>query len=232
MLAWDRCGKPFEAKSLIGVPCFGGLDLAATDDLCAFVMVFNHEDLYWAIPHFWCPAPKVERRHLGGVPYAAWRDAGLLTVTDDDTTDYIRIYEDICSLRDDEGYSIQEIGFDPAEALMLAKQLEGAGFEMVKFAQTHTNFNEPCKMLETWITNGKLRHGGHKVLRWNAANVALDRKLQRATDGSAPQQAALRMPSKAKSGDKIDGIVALLMGAGRMMANPGATSGPSIFFMK
>jgi phage terminase large subunit-like protein len=49
------------------------------------------------------------------------------------------------------------------------------------------------------VLTGKLRHGGHPVLRWCAANVTVD------TD-----HAENIKPSKKKSSERIDGIAALV----------------------
>jgi phage terminase large subunit-like protein len=53
--------------------------------------------------------------------------------------------------------------------------------------------------MESLLANIQLRHGGNPILRWMADNV----EIQYTGDG-------LFKPSKSKSGDKIDGISALL----------------------
>ena len=51
---------------------------------------------------------------------------------------------------------------------------------------------------------GKIRHGKHPVLDWNMANVVID------------QDAAGNIkPNKKKSTEKIDGVVAMIMGFAR-----------------
>jgi hypothetical protein len=59
--------------------------------------------------------------------------------------------------------------------------------------------------LERLILEGKLRHGGHPILRWMAGNVEVE------TDAAGNQK-----PSKAKSSERIDGIVALNMAIARV----------------
>ena len=60
-----------------------------------------------------------------------------------------------------------------------------------------------------------LRHGNNPILRWMASNVTVE------TDAAGNLK-----PSKKKSTEKIDGIVALTMAIGRAMvtgeAKPGA----------
>lgn len=53
---------------------------------------------------------------------------------------------------------------------------------------------------------GQLHHGGNPVLRWMASNVTVRTDV-----------AGNIRPDKQNSTDKIDGIVALVMGLGRAM---------------
>jgi phage terminase large subunit-like protein len=50
------------------------------------------------------------------------------------------------------------------------------------------------------LLSGRIRHAGHPVLRWNAGNVAVEMDA-----------AGNLKPTKEKSPEKIDGIVALIM---------------------
>ena len=61
--------------------------------------------------------------------------------------------------------------------------------------------NAPTKKLEELVLAGQLAHGGNPVLRWMASNVSLE------TDAADNWK-----PSKKKSRERIDGIVALIMG--------------------
>ncbi len=56
---------------------------------------------------------------------------------------------------------------------------------------------------------GRLRHGDHPVLRWMASAISVE------TDTAGNLK-----PSKKKSTDRIDGIVAAIMGLGRAMLAP------------
>ena len=73
------------------------------------------------------------------------------------------------------------------------------------------------------VVGGKLLHGGHPVLAWQAGNVAIQQDTA----------AGNIKPSKAKSTERIDGIVALVMAIGiyaaqEIAADPQA---PEIFFL-
>ncbi|MGH9818329.1 MAG: terminase TerL endonuclease subunit, partial [Candidatus Acidiferrales bacterium] len=63
--------------------------------------------------------------------------------------------------------------------------------------------------LEKLVVSGRLRHGGHAVLRWMASNVSVELDA-----------AGNLKPSRKKSVEKIDGIVAAVMALGRALAEP------------
>jgi phage terminase large subunit-like protein len=60
--------------------------------------------------------------------------------------------------------------------------------------------NAPTKRLMEMVLSGEVAHDGNPVLRWMASNVI-----------AAKDPAGNIKPDKAKSREKIDGIVALIM---------------------
>ena len=75
---------------------------------------------------------------------------------------------------------------------------------MVGFGQGFASMSAPTKDLLRLILDGKLAHGGHQVLRWMADNMVV-----------SSDAAGNVKPNKAKSREKIDGIVAGIMGLDR-----------------
>jgi phage terminase large subunit-like protein len=98
-------------------------------------------------------------------------------------------------------YYVSQVAIDRWNATQLATQLSGDGFEMIAFGQGYASMSAPTKKLEEVVLARRLRHGGHPVLRWMAGNVSIE---QDAADNWKP--------SKKKSCERIDGIVALVMG--------------------
>jgi phage terminase large subunit-like protein len=84
---------------------------------------------------------------------------------------------------------------------------------MVEVRQGPKSMAEPTKELEALVKSRRLNSGGNPVLRWNAANVTVR------TDPNDNY-----MPDKAKSYERIDGIVALLMGLGRAIVSANSQS--------
>ena len=77
---------PIDLSDLEGRVCYGGLDLASTTDITAFVLVFppyGDDDKYTVAPWFWIPEDnlklRVARDH---VPYDLWQSQGFLQTTE------------------------------------------------------------------------------------------------------------------------------------------------------
>ena len=211
MEAWDSCEQPYTAEELHGRACYAGLDLSSTLDLTALVLVFPRtEDEgggFDLLPYFFVPNENIaKRQHDDGVPYIQWKEDGHVIATDGDIVDYAFIRKKILELQNDH-YNIREVVLDRWNATQLAVQLEQEGFTVGFFGQGYRSMSAPCKQLEAMIMGKRLRHGGHPVLRWNATVCA------------AEEDAAGNIKlSKRRSTERIDGLVATVMGIGRANA--------------
>jgi phage terminase large subunit-like protein len=201
---WDTCEIPYFNTT----ECFAGLDLANTIDISALVLAFPVEDGYDLRSFFWVPQENVKLREVRDrVPYAVWIREGLIKPTEGTGIDYAVIRNDIRELA--EQYHMRSIAIDRWNATQLAQELQGDGFEVVMFGQGYSSMSAAAKEFERHVIGGTLRHGGNKVLRWMASNVVRE------------QDAAGNIkPSKAKSAEKIDGIVAAIMAIGVASATP------------
>ena len=202
---WDACSGTVDPDELLGRKCYMGLDLASSIDVAAAALLFPSDDGYDVLMRYWIPRDNAHARdRRDRVPYTAWARDGYITMTDGDVIDQPKIREEIIALG--ERYNIQEIAIDRWNASQITTELQGAGFDMVPFGQGFQSMASPTKELEVLVHSGKLRHGGDPVLRWMASNVAVE------TDAADNIK-----PSKKKSPEKIDGIVALVMALGRAM---------------
>jgi phage terminase large subunit-like protein len=213
---WDACQDPtLTPEDLRGCACWAGLDLASTSDLCALVLLFP--DCGNAVlPFFWLPKQTAlirERRNK--VPYPAWVNAGVLKATEGNVADYDVIREDIKGLAAQ--YVIKDLAYDRWGATQLMTQLEGDGLTVTGFGQGFASMSAPMKELDRLLASGDLRHDGHPVARWCVSNVMSE------TDAAGNLK-----PSKKKSSEKIDFVVALLMALGRAMVRE-ADPGPSVY---
>lgn len=198
---WDACSGDFDPSELRGRKCFAGLDLASTSDLCALVLYFP--DRKAVLSYFWVPKDSaIKRLERNRVNYLGWSSEGQMTLTDGNVADYDRIRRDLNALG--EVYQIEEIAIDRWNSTQLQTQLMDDGFEIVPFGQGFASLSGPTRELERLVLEESLVHFDNKVLRWCAANVMVE------MDASGNMK-----PSKKKSTEKIDGIVALIMAIGR-----------------
>jgi phage terminase large subunit-like protein len=187
-----------EESSLEGRECFAGLDLASTSDFTAWLLVFpRDEGGYDVLARFWIPRATVDKRpdNLRAL-YAVWEREGWLTVTEGETVEYSEIEAAIG--RDAEKFNIVEFGYDPWNATRVVQNLEDAGLVAISVPQTIARLTAGCKEIERCLANRTLRHGGNPILRWMADNV------EAVSNGEGQIK-----PSKKKSKEKIDGIVAM-----------------------
>lgn len=207
MREWDKAANSAEPILTIGAGCYGGLDLASVRDLTALVLMFRQPDgTYDLLTRFWCPEEGIDTRsRQDGVPYQQWVRDGYLIPTPGDVTDYTAVEAELETLA--EQYGIGEIGYDRWNASQLVTNLTTAGASMTPISQTYTGLSASWRELERLVLEGMLRHGGNPVLRWMAENVELEMDPW----GNV-------RPSKRKSSDRIDGMVALTMAVGRWVA--------------
>lgn len=206
MAKWDECAFPVDGENLEGRVCYGGLDLSSTTDLTAFVLVFppvSAEDKYSVLPFFWLPEDSIDLRvRRDHVPYDVWQRQGVIETTEGNVVHYAHIEKFIEELGT--RYNIREIAFDRWGAVQMVQNLEGMGFTVVPFGQGFSSMSPPTKELMKLVLEQKIAHGGHPVLHWNMDNIFIR------TDPAGNIKA-----DKAKSTEKIDGAIALIMALDR-----------------
>ena len=213
---FDLGNIPIDMEALKGRDCYGGLDLSSTGDITAFVLIFpprNEDEKYILLPFFWIPEETIPLRvRRGSVPYDVWQKQGYLLATEGNVIHYGFIEKFIEKLG--ETYHILEIAFDRWGAVQMVQNLEGMGFTVVPFGQGFKDMSPPTKEFYKLLMEGKIIHGGNPVLRWMAGNVVVE------TDPAENIK-----PTKAKSPEKIDGIVASIMALDRCIRNAGEQQG-------
>lgn len=218
---WDSCNLPLE--SLEGRECFAGLDISSTRDLTSFVLVFPQEDgTFDVLPFFWAPKEAATKRDkIDKQSYMGWAKTHIM-LTEGNAVDQSAIREKMWELS--EKYEIRGVGFDGWNMDECYQQLIREGWPdhtLMKYPQNYAGYNEPMKRCLELCREGKLRHGGHPVLRWNASNVV-----------AKEDPAGNLKPDKGKSSDKIDGFCAMLMGLGLALEHgPVSDSGSAIMML-
>jgi phage terminase large subunit-like protein len=222
MERWDECAEVVPEDSLVGQECYAGLDLSSTTDISALVLVFPPtatRDKYAVLPYFWLPEDTIDLRvRRDHVPYDLWVQQGLFNVTEGNVVHYEYIENHIERLS--QKFNIREIAFDRWNATSMAQNLESLGLSVIPFGQGFRDMSEPTKSLMRLVLGKQIAHGGHPVLRWMMDNVTIQTD---SGNGKAlgVDDAGNIKPSKAKSTEKIDGAVALIMGLARAMLHGG-----------
>ena len=192
--------------ALEGRECYADLDFSSTGDITALVLMFPPRDAdekYILVPYFWVPEETIPQRVKANfVPYDVWEKQGDLLATEGNVIHYDFIEKFICELG--EKYHLLEIAVDRWNATQMIQNLEGEGFTMVPFGQGFASMSTLTKEFYRLLMEGNIIHGGHPVLRWMAGNVVVE------TDAAENIKV-----TKAKSKEKIDGIVAAIMALDR-----------------
>ena len=207
-----RGNEPIDMDALAGRDCYAGLDLSSTGDITALVLIFpprNEDEKYVLLPYFWIPEETIPRRvKANSVPYDIWEKQGYIMSTEGNVIHYDFIEKFIMDLS--EKYHILEIAVDRWNATHVIQNLEDNGLTMVPFGQGFASMSAPTKEFYRLLMEGKIIHGGHPVMRWMAGNVVVD------TDPAGNIKV-----TKAKSKEKIDGIVAAIMALDRAVRHEG-----------
>ena len=206
---WMACAGDVDLDALRGRTCYAGLDLASTTDVSAFVLVFPPElgtdEPYRVLCRFFIPDEAMRlRSHRDRVPYDAWVRQGWITATPGNVIDYDWILAQVDE--DARMYDLQEIAFDRWGATKIIQSIEDRGLTCVQFGQGFASMNAPTKELEKLVLAGGIHHGGNPVLNWMADNAVV-----------RIDPAGNLKPDKERSTEKIDGIVALIIGLDRAL---------------
>jgi phage terminase large subunit-like protein len=218
MHEWDACAAPVDMAQLEGRHCYAGLDLSSTTDLTALSLIFPSDDPssgpFKVLMRYFVPEQNlVERGRRDRVPYETWARQGLIEATEGNVVDYGTVEREIrkLSLR----YQLLRLAVDRGfNAEYLSQRLRDAGIEVVNFGQGFLHMSYPTKELLRLVLQRRLAHGGHPVLRWNVDGTMVEHD----SNGNI-------RPSKARSTQRIDGAVALVMGLDLALRS----EGPSVY---
>lgn len=202
---WMECHTDFDYSTLEGKICHGGLDLASTRDISAFVLVFEVDKKFVFLPFLFIPEVNAKKRSdRDGVDYMTWIKSGHVIATPGDVADYNFIKAKIneLSLK----YKIQAIAYDRWNASMLVTDLMNDGANMKPFGQGFVSMSAPTKELEKLILSKEIIHDGNPAMNWMLGNVAV-----------LEDPAGNIKVAKNKSKDKVDGIVSMVMALGEFM---------------
>lgn len=183
-------------SELIGKECYSGLDLAKSEDLNAFTLFFPNvrPDIHVFKTYFWIPEQKVNNNR-DHVDYKRWIQQGHMFQQSGNVADHMAIARDI--IRIVEPYDLKSFGYDQKYAIMaVLPMMADAGYEdkLSPVGQGWT-LSPAVVQVFNWASKYQLQFGNNPVVLWNYANTVM--KMGDQGD---------QIPSKVKSGNKIDAV--------------------------
>jgi phage terminase large subunit-like protein len=180
----------------------GGLD-----DLAAvFVLGRTADDRYLGWSYQWLSRRGCEKRKKVN-DYDKFIAASELTLFDGGAADIDAIVE--VAERCAKSGELRIIGIDSYGATELAAGLAGCGAEVVSVPQSW-KLTPAITWIERRIADGRLRHSGAALLRWNIGNVVMTRQGNAVSISKAWVVGA----------GKIDGVAAMLNAVAACISDP------------
>lgn len=199
---WDACNRAPDVGVLSLKPVWISIDLSSRQDLTC-VMAGARDDVgFWHLfPKFFTPALGLtERAKRDRVPYDLWVKQGFLDTTPGASVDYSFV---AAYLRDlSSRYEIAGVPFDRWKMNFLKRELDALDvvLPLMEFGQGFKDMAPAMDATETALLNARVCHGGHPVLRMCVSSAVVTK-----------DPAGNRKLDKAKSTNRIDGAVAMVM---------------------
>lgn len=188
----------FDINCLLGLKCYGGLDLSSTTDLTDFSLLFPPQIglEFWVFLDFaFMPQDNiVARSREDKVPYIEWSEKGYINATAGDCVDFDIVENTIYEAASK--YVMKSLGVDPYLSRSITQHLLEKDINVVEIPQNMVNMSPPMKELEKGYRQGKVKHFVNPVGRWCFGNVRC------CVDGNENIK-----PMKNKSTGRIDIIV-------------------------
>ena len=191
--------------------------MATTGDFCAF-------SLYWPQSGalktwYFLPEESIKRRKdAAGQSIRQWVADGAIVATEGNVTDYNYIKAKICELSTK--FDIKDIAFDRYNSSQLVIELQNEGLSLFPFGQGFVSMSAPTMELERLVKERRIKHEANPVTRWQMGNIMLR------TDPAGNIKI-----DKAKSGDKVDGPVSIVMALGTAMQDAAKEKDSDFWFI-
>jgi phage terminase large subunit-like protein len=212
---WADTSDDIDEAAFTTGPVYGGLDLAETTDLCAFVLIARGADNRWNVKAwFWKPeATLKDHAKRDRAPYLDWVRDEFIETTPGVAVDYEYVATKIGKIC--APYPVEKIAYDRFRFKTLEAQLQKIGIELPfePMGQGYLSMAPAIDVTEIDFLNRQFCHGNNPVLTMCAANAVIIK-----------DPAGNRKLDKAKSTGRIDGMVAMVMARGIAALSGGDTS--------
>lgn len=186
MAKWKACQAEKIPIDTRGMSVYVGFDMSAKIDMTsvAFVIpyqsdVFDNEGKpvikYIVYSHSFIPNREklAERKAKDKVDYDAWERAKFLTVTNTPIVDQGAVMRYVLETCGQNGWKIEALCFDPANASKLMMDLSEEGYEVEEVYQSHKSLNESTQGFREQVYCRNVLYLYNPVLNYSMSNAVI-----------------------------------------------------------
>ena len=188
MSKWKACQVDEIKIDTRGMPVYVGFDMSAKIDLTsvAFVIPYESDSIdqdgkrilkYIVFSHSFIPNREkmAERKAKDKVDYDAWEREGFLTVTETPIVDQGAVMRYVLQTCEKNGWKIETLCFDPANASKLMMDLSAEGYVVEEVFQSHKSLNESTQGFREQVYSGNIIYTYNPVLNFAMSNAVIRR---------------------------------------------------------
>lgn len=186
MRRWKNCQVDEIPIDTRGMSVYVGFDMSAKIDLTsvAFAIPYESEELddsenrvvkYIVYSHSFIPNREklTERKARDKVDYDAWERMGFLTVTDTPIVDQNAVMKYVLDTCKKNGWTIETLCFDPANASKIMMDLSEEGYEVEEVYQSYKSLNESTQGFREQVYSGNILYTYNPVLNFAMSNAVI-----------------------------------------------------------
>ena len=193
-------GKDLRLEDFQDSYAVAGIDLSQTTDLTVAVLVVEKAGTLYTFAQFFMPAEKIQdATALDGVPYQAYVQRGLLTLSGEGFVDYKDVEAWFYRLIEELKIYALKVGYDRYSAQYLVQDMAAYGFNMDDVYQGE-NLTPVINEVDGLIREGRFDFGNNDLMKIHLLNSAL--KMNNETNR--------KRLVKISATQRIDGMAALL----------------------
>lgn len=188
MSKWKACQVDEIKIDTRGMPVYVGFDMSAKIDLTsvAFVIPYESDSIdqdgkrilkYIVFSHSFIPNREkmAERKAKDKVDYDAWEREGFLTVTETPIVDQGAVMRYVLQTCEKNGWKIETLCFDPANASKLMMDLSAEGYVVEEVFQNHKSLNESTQGFREQVYSENIIYTYNPVLNFAMSNAVIRR---------------------------------------------------------
>lgn len=220
---FSQLTKIYSPEELKGKDCYIGVDLSKSSDLTVLSLIFPVQsgiDKVHIQPIFYIPNKTAQIKELEDrVPYSEWEEEGYVNLTEEPIISQKQILDTILEIAS--SYRVLKVYYDAYQFSILKEVLEENNIHCESVPQNAIHLTPLIRIFEDMIKLNNITHSGNPCLIWNLSNCRLKESDSR-----------LLKIVKDKPNQKIDGIIASLVGMKGLEQTKQEPQGDILDFLK